>query len=48
MRKKKFYIFNNFFFQIETFLKTGVYAYIYIYIYIYIHIYRNVFLYIDR
>ena len=34
MRKKKFYIFNNFFFQIETFLKTGVYAYIYIYIYI--------------
>ena len=40
MRKKKFYIFNIFFFQIETFLKTGVYAYIYIY--------RNVFLYIDR
>ena len=37
MRKKKFYIFNNFFFQIETFLKTGVYAYIYIYIYIYIY-----------
>ena len=38
IRKQKVYVFRVYF-QIATFLKTGVYVYIYICIYIYIYIY---------